>query len=68
MANEVCFVPIIRVLALLVKIIQFLHSARVKLDLSTKGALEALKRGWFREAVIKLFTKTGKAFYVQCTT
>ena len=30
-----------------------------------KGPMEAPKRGWFREAVIKLFTNTGKVFYVQ---
>ena len=34
----------------------------------TKGALKALKRGWFWEAVIKMFTKAGEVFYVQCTT
>ena len=27
-----------------------------------------VKRGWFHEAAIKLQTKTGKIYYVQCTT
>ena len=34
----------------------------------SKGARNALERGWFREAVIQMKTKTGKTYYIQCTT
>ena len=33
----------------------------------SKGARDGLERGWFREAVIKMKTKTGKTYYIQCT-
>eukprot|EP00984_Skeletonema_dohrnii_P004810 scaffold1689_cov99-Skeletonema_dohrnii-CCMP3373.AAC.1 len=32
----------------------------------SKGALNTLKRGWFREAVIVIKAKNGKRYYVQC--
>ena len=32
------------------------------------GARLGVKRGWFREAVLKLKTTTGKSYYLQCTT
>ena len=34
----------------------------------SKGTRNALERGWFREAVIQMKTKTGKTYYIQCTT
>ena len=34
----------------------------------SNGARLGIARGWFREAVIKLKTKTGKVYYIQCTT
>ena len=34
----------------------------------SKGALLGLERGWYREAVIKMKTKQGKTYYIQCTT
>ena len=33
----------------------------------SNGAQNGVKRGWFREAVIKLKTKSGKHYYMQCT-
>ena len=30
--------------------------------------MNGLQRVWYREAAIKLKTKTGKAYYIQCTT
>ena len=27
-----------------------------------------VERGWFREAVIKMKTPSGKTYYIQCTT
>ena len=32
------------------------------------GALRMVERGWFREAVIKMKTPSGKTYYIQCTT
>ena len=32
------------------------------------GARNRVKRGWFREAAIKLKPKTGEIYYVQCNT
>ena len=34
----------------------------------SNGAKKTLARGWFREAVLELYTSTCKKFYVQCTT
>ena len=34
----------------------------------SNGARLGLDRGWFREAVIKLKSKRGKVYYLQCTT
>ena len=34
----------------------------------SNGARNGVKRGWFREAVIKLKAKSGKHYYIQCTT
>ena len=34
----------------------------------SNGARNSVKRGWFREAVLKLKTPTGKIYYIQCTT
>ena len=34
----------------------------------SKGAKDQLERGWFREAVIEMKTRTGKKYYIQCTT
>jgi hypothetical protein len=34
----------------------------------SNGARNGVKRGWFREAVIKLRAKSGKDYYIQCTT
>ena len=34
----------------------------------SNGARNGVKRGWFREAVIKLKAKSGKHYYIQYTT
>jgi len=34
----------------------------------SNGARLGVKRGWFREAVIKLKSTSGKHYYIQCTT
>ena len=34
----------------------------------SNGARLGVKRGWFREAVIKLKSTAGKYYYIQCTT
>jgi hypothetical protein len=34
----------------------------------SNGARNAVPRGWYREAVLKMKTPTGKRFYLQCTT
>ena len=34
----------------------------------SNGAVHSVKRGWSQEAVIEMKTKTGKKYYIQCTT
>ena len=34
----------------------------------SEGARNKVERGWYREAVIKMKTSTGKTYYIQCTT
>ena len=34
----------------------------------SNGARNGVERGWFREAVIKMKTSSGKVYYIQCTT
>jgi len=34
----------------------------------SNGAMMGVKRGWFREAMLKLQTPSGKSYYLQCTT
>merc|ERR1712032_1594380 len=34
----------------------------------SNGALRKLERGWYREAVIKQKTRSGKVFYIQVVT
>ena len=45
---------------------------REKLDIPfhklSKGAKESVSGGWYRQAVIKMKTKHGKTYYIQCTT
>ena len=34
----------------------------------SNGARLGVERGWYREAVIKMTTRRGKSYYIQCTT
>ena len=34
----------------------------------SKGAVDKIKRGWYREAVYKMETPSRKKYYIQCTT
>ena len=36
--------------------------------LKLSGGALMVERGWFREAVIKMKTPSGKTYYIQCTT